>query len=67
MIRLPIENQSFKERLTMTMRYIGTLLFSFRYDQNILGDWVGIVYERLISLSFILYFVIDSIHYVFVV
>ena len=35
-IRLPIENQSFKERLNMTMRYIGTLLICFRYDQTYL-------------------------------
>ena len=35
-IRLPIENQSFKERLNMTMRYIGTLLIFFRYDQTYL-------------------------------
>ena len=35
-IRLPIENQSFKERLNMTMRYIGTLLICFRYDRTCL-------------------------------
>ena len=42
MIRLPIENQSFKERLTIIMRYFGTLFICFSYDQTCLENGLAL-------------------------